>query len=224
MKPTVTFHQVDPKGGTLTAELGNGVPNINASSGWSNVQRQKQISLTEWQGRDPMSMDIPIMFDGLIHDTSVEQSIKSLYWLMTQEQGPRQEPCVIMVSGPVPYNTYRWVITGIQPGNDADSIVRRASDGQVIRWTGTVTVTQYVPGNVLVIHKPSPAKHSKTSAGRKGGTTRVRYYVVRRGDTLGGIAARLLHKSSRWHDIAKLNGIRDPNKGLKVGQRLKIPA
>jgi nucleoid-associated protein YgaU len=40
---------------------------------------------------------------------------------------------------------------------------------------------------------------------------------------LGKIAAKLLHNANRWHDIAKLNGIRDPN-NLKVGRRLKIPA
>lgn len=223
MNPTVTFHQVDPKGGKLTAELGNGVPVLTANSGWNSIQRQRQVSVTEWAGRDPITLDIPIMFDGLRHNSSVERSVNSLYWLMLHQQGPRREPAVVMVKGPVPYSTYRWVISGIQPGQDADSVVRRESDGRIIRWVGTVTLTQHVPGDVMVIHKKSPAKTHRASTQKHGGTTRVRYYTVRQGDSLGSIAARLLHSSSKWHEIAKLNNIRDPN-SIKVGQRLKIPA
>jgi hypothetical protein len=220
--PTVTFHQVDPKGGSLTALLGQGVPTVTAAGGWNMVQREKQTSITEWQGFDPISMDIPIVFDGFMTGASVEHSINSLYWLMRTPQGARHEPAVLTLKGPVPYTNLRWVINNIQPASGEDDEIRR-SDGQRVRFTATVTLVQHVAGNVVVTHKHSPAKRHKATSSRRGSTTRVRYYNVRSGDTLGKIAAKLLHNANRWHDIAKLNGIRDPN-NLKVGRRLKIPA
>lgn len=47
-------------------------------------------------------------------------------------------------------------------------------------------------------------------------------YIVRSGDTLTKIAARLLGSIVRWRDIADANGIRDPYY-IKPGQRLRIP-
>jgi hypothetical protein len=223
VKPTVTFRAVDPRGTTVVALLGDGVPAVGGGGGWTTVQRQKQSAITEWQGADPLTLDIPIVFDGFRRYASIERYVNTLYRWMRAPVGPRHEPVVVTVAGPIPYTPYRWVINAITPGTDTESIIRRTTDGQMMRWVGSVSLMQYVPGNVIVSHKHSPAKRHKTTAARKGATTRVHYYTVRRGDTLGKIAARLLHNANRWHDIARLNGIRDPNK-IRVGQRLKIPA
>lgn len=48
-------------------------------------------------------------------------------------------------------------------------------------------------------------------------------YVVKAGDTLSGIAAKVYDDASEWRRIADKNGIRDPRK-LRVGQKLKLPA
>lgn len=48
-------------------------------------------------------------------------------------------------------------------------------------------------------------------------------YVVKKGDTLGSIAQRLLGDASRYPEIAKLNKIKDANV-IHVGQRLTIPS
>jgi len=47
-------------------------------------------------------------------------------------------------------------------------------------------------------------------------------YKVKPGETLGGIAEKLLGNVQRWRDIATANGIIDPEK-LRVGQELRIP-
>jgi nucleoid-associated protein YgaU len=57
-----------------------------------------------------------------------------------------------------------------------------------------------------------------TEVERTGKVIRVREY-----ETLGEIAARELGSSSRWTEIANLNGIRDP-KSIRVGQELMIPS
>ena len=52
-----------------------------------------------------------------------------------------------------------------------------------------------------------------------GGT---RSYRVQPGDTLGGIAARLLGEESRWREIGELNGVSNPS-SLQAGTVLRIP-
>lgn len=47
-------------------------------------------------------------------------------------------------------------------------------------------------------------------------------YRVVKGDTLSGIAKRLLGAASRWPEISTLNRLPDPDK-IYVGQMLKIP-
>lgn len=47
-------------------------------------------------------------------------------------------------------------------------------------------------------------------------------YIVKRGDTLSGIAGRLLGDTSRYREIATLNGITNPNR-IYPGQVFRIP-
>lgn len=49
-----------------------------------------------------------------------------------------------------------------------------------------------------------------------------RTYTVKRGDTLSGIALKTLNNANRYKEIAKLNGITNPNLILP-GQILKLP-
>ncbi len=51
----------------------------------------------------------------------------------------------------------------------------------------------------------------------------AQYYVVKRGDTLRGIAKALLGDGALFRHIAEFNGLRDPDR-LRAGQRLEIPA
>ncbi|MCC7015282.1 MAG: LysM peptidoglycan-binding domain-containing protein [Planctomycetes bacterium] len=51
----------------------------------------------------------------------------------------------------------------------------------------------------------------------------ARTYVVRAGDTLGGIASRELGSSARWTEIQALNGNLDPKK-VREGMKLQLPA
>ncbi len=49
-----------------------------------------------------------------------------------------------------------------------------------------------------------------------------RTYTVRKGDTLSSIAAAQLGDDARWREIARLNGLQDPD-AIRVGQKLKLP-
>lgn len=235
MQPLITFTPVDPPGGTsVTARLGNGFAVPSADGGWSVVSRPRQVGMTDWQGTSPVTMDIPILIDEFVSNKSIEHTVMALYGIMRNRVGERNEPAVIRIAGvPIPFYGAHWVITGIAPSSNADDEIRRSSDGHRVRAAMTVTVTQYVPGSVTVTtksSKTSPSKKAKSSksAGatkskKTSSTKATKPYVVKDGDTLSKIAAKLLGNSNKWPSIAKLNNLRDPD-FITPGEKLKIPS
>jgi hypothetical protein len=209
--PVLTIVQVDPRGPSVSVLLGDGVPTPTGDGGWEAVTRPRQEGFVEWVGTQPISMDVPVMLDGFAAGDSVEPAIALLLTMTRNRQGARSEPPVVRLTGaPVPHQNLLWVISNIGWGD----VARRGSDGARIRQVATITFLEYRAPDVLV-RRPSPAQRHK-----KGGSHRT--YVVHKGDTLPKIAARLLHNSKRWREIAKLNNLRDPNH-LKVGTRLRLP-
>ncbi len=68
-------------------------------------------------------------------------------------------------------------------------------------------------------HKKNKTPHYHPDLEGYKGHTHYHYHVVLSGETLGGIAKKY---GTTYQEIAKLNGISDPNK-ISVGQNLKIP-
>jgi hypothetical protein len=50
----------------------------------------------------------------------------------------------------------------------------------------------------------------------------VNVYTVKHGDTLVTVAARQLGDLNRWHELARLNDIRDPRR-ISPGDTLRLP-
>lgn len=84
-------------------------------------------------------------------------------------------------------------------------------DGIPLRAKLSVTMKEYRPASVQVdeIKRSSPDVD--------------KVYVVRRGDTLSGIAAAVYGDPARWRAIADANRLRDP-RHLEPGTTLTIPA
>ncbi len=108
-----------------------------------------------------------------------------------------------------PQQTYR-----IQSGDTLSGIAKRygTTINALTQLNGIRNPNRIYAGQVIRI----PV--SSSGASESSGTGRPTYYVVRRGDTLSGIAYRY---GTTYQKLMQLNGIRNPNL-LYTGQRLRI--
>lgn len=225
-----TLIEVDPPGSrkalNFTATMTK-APVVTAGyGGWSKVARPRRKALTEWVGRDPVSITIEFMMDspddaGLPTETAA-RTLESIAGLDSNDPEP---PLCLLLSNPpalMPHGYHRaahvrWFVETLTW--DADQ-THYNKEGNRIRTAGTVVVTQYVEDTKL--SGLAAGGKGKSTKGKKG--SRRKTYRVKKGDTLSGIAARkdTYNDPKRWVDIKKANGIRD-SKNLKVGKVLKLP-
>jgi nucleoid-associated protein YgaU len=146
----------------------------------------------------------------------------------TPEAQPRATPALIQ-----PVSGQHYVV---QKG---DSLIRIAARtlGNGSRWkeiqslNGGLDPQRLQPGMKIVLPAsakpykaggtdaaPSKAPNSTPRASSSTGAT----YVVRSGDTLSRIAARMLGDGGRWRDLVAANPGLDPNR-LLVGKKIVIP-
>ncbi len=70
---------------------------------------------------------------------------------------------------------------------------------------------------------PTPQVAAAANPRRSVKQVPIRWYTVRRRDSLASIARRVLKDERRWREIALLNGLRNANR-LRPGERIKLPA
>ena len=83
-------------------------------------------------------------------------------------------------------------------------------DGVPLRAKLSVTLKEYRPAAVQFRESPTFSPDFDKA------------FVVRRGDTLSGIAGQVYRDPSRWREIARANGIFDP-KRIRPGDTLRLP-
>jgi hypothetical protein len=90
------------------------------------------------------------------------------------------------------------------------SYVLFTPDGVPLRAKLSVTLKEYRPAAVQFRESPTfSPDFDKT-------------FVVRRGDTLSGIAGQVYRDPSLWREIARANGIEDPRL-IRPGDALRVP-
>lgn len=211
--PAGTVIRVGLAGVPATPDLGNG--------GWSIAQRPKRVAATEWIGLDPIVMQVPSLLDGFAKNRSVERDLYRLETVLRSPTKATKQPAVLTIKGPIPFASpnVRWVLAGMDYGDQE----RRSSDGARIRAFFTLTFMQYIPADVLVKVKASPAKEAQERNATNGNATpSSKSYTIKAGETLWGVAQWHLGNGSRWTEIAELNGIRDP-KRVRAGTVLRLP-
>jgi nucleoid-associated protein YgaU len=198
----------------VTAQLGvNGAHVTGGYGNWAQVLVPRADPLTQWSGRNLITMDLDLVIDGYAQGRSVEPQIKALEALATRDPAMLTPPAV-RIYGAVPHPALKWVIAGIDYTN-SPATLRKYPSGERLRESVTVHLMEYRDETTLVALPRAAATPAPPSK-----------YKVKRGDTLKTIAARRLGKSSRWPDIAKLNkGLRGPKLAASwIGKTIKLPA
>jgi hypothetical protein len=187
---------------------------------WAVVDRPQRVGMTVLQGYDPVTLDVPILFDGIVQadGADLERDIQALEWMAGRGRlfaagghvgaaGQGDSPIVNVFSAAsdgvetpmIPPNVQGldWVVTGIS--YDANPL--RARSGHRIRQAVTVTLTQHVgsPGTSL----DSAAVRAKARQGTAG---RYKVVVTTTGvDTYQQIAAKYAPKPTFKSAVAIMN-------------------
>lgn len=217
---------------TLTAE---GVPTVTVRQdstpaqitggygGWTVENRERRKGLTQWDGRDPIRMQIAVLFDGVRGGKGQELAISHLSRMALPPEGGG-EPPQVRVDGPgIPKpGPELWVIESLNWGtnvlwefDDGGSMVRTRQDC-------VINILEYVAEDRVAFANIRLASTTKTGKSSSGWPKK---YKVKAGDkSLSQIASRkeVYGKASLWRKIADANGITDP-RSIKVGEVLKVP-
>lgn len=206
----------------VVVELGNGPPRVtDGYGGWEEVKRPGAKSITSWGGFSPLGIQLDLFLDAFDDGTSVEAAIDVIEAMAGRGRratGGEPPKLIVDTAGVMPHDVrtfpfQRWVITDLQwPDSEDDTIIN--SHGNRTRTTATVTLWTYTADTRLQDRALEVAKLRRKKSKRT--------YLVKSGDTLLTIARAKLGDSSRWREIAQLNGLRDP-RAVKAGATIRIP-
>jgi len=208
----ITFRTVNGSVKSVTCMRGEAPPKLtDGFGGWEVQDRPKLVGATLWKGKSPLAMDIPVIFDGWVDLEPVEDDITRITH-MAWPPKPHAEPPKVKVGGGTPGDTYTWVISDITWGDEQIWAWYR---GSMVRYRqdAVIKLLQHVDIAKVKAMRPMVAG---------AGATHVKFYRVKKGDTLPKIAVKVYGDRSKWKNIAKANKIRDGQK-LVVGRQLRIP-
>lgn len=200
------------------APPGNLVPDLPSGlGGWEEIERQDDVSVTDWVGQEALRQDISILLDGYSENRSIERELNTILKLGRDPNGERVPP-VFKVWGPGVFLPGKsWVLPsgGIDlTGGDIETII---IEGDRQRQEVILHLLEYnAPDEVKVRGKEKPRARVSGNVA-VGGT-----YTTKAGDTLHSIAAHLFGDTKLWKVLSEKNGISDPNRKLPAGKVLKV--
>lgn len=210
---------------------------IGGYARWENITRPKRKAVTEWQGIDPMRVELDILIDyheATYHGTNpgvkCEQDMRNLELLAgatEKDKGPKHPPLIHwdanMMHDDHHAGHVSWVIESLEWGeimfNDTPNIVRAAAKVVLMEWVEDEFITQS-GAKKNRSRKNAKGKNKKGRSG-KSSTYRVTIQDTQR-QGLKTIAIKKFGDVTRWRDIAKLNKIRDPH-NIRPDQIIKLP-
>jgi hypothetical protein len=181
---------------------------VGGEGGWNMISRPRRTSLTQWGGREPYQMDVPVLFDGWRLQESVEIQIRRLQSMSVGSDF--NPPPTIKIDGALPIGGATWVISSIDWGTEVFWAQNPRGQFYRMRQDAVVHLLQYEAEQRLKITITNSLPNQ---------------YIVQKGQTISlkTIAQAMYGNPSRWKDIQAANpSIRDPNKviGLKT---IRIP-
>lgn len=184
--------------------------------GWVEYARPKAIPFTIWEGGTARKQDISVMIDGFATGESVEADVELVKRLgRPPNQKDDTPPPVFRVFGPIHESGSRFVLEALEFG-----AVIRDDDGTILRQELTLKLIEYVDPDEIRLRRKKAQK--KIAFGDPIIEHHSQIYEAKKGDTLKKIAAKFYGDASRWKTLSELNNIRDPNKKLTPGQKIKL--
>jgi len=235
----VRVYTIDPPLSVI-AHLAEDRPEVTQGyGGWEEVARPRRPPITTFKGSPALHLSLSLLLDGWATGRSVEHDITALQRMGSPTAASGEPPRLhIQAKGQaIPYQARRWVVDTITWG---DAMMNK--NGDRVRQHATLALIEYVEDVHLqersaanrrrtkakafkskrgAAHKRIQAKHSHKpkKASRSSAIADSSFGM---GESLADIAARELGDASRWPEIAKLNGLRDPS-AVKPGQVLRLP-
>lgn len=193
---------------------------------WDVIDRPKRRALTEWVGTNPLTVEVDIIIDyfsdpdrnpGLQCEDDI-RDIESMAGL--DFDGDVKPPLCLWDANAAHDNSeaahLRWVIFRI----DWNDTVMFTDAGNRVRQGALLTLMQYVEDEFITATGASKNK-KKTSQNRS--SKKDRYRVKKSDRNLKDIAQKELGNANLWTKIARLNGLRSPNRTKKWPKYLKMP-
>jgi hypothetical protein len=202
------WYSFDPTdgGNSCIVRRGEGAPKITGGGArWKIVNRPKRTSITLYDGIDPYTMDVPVIFDGYIEELSVEFMIGILnQWRFSKQA--LAEPTKVRITGGVPVKGATWFISDITWGDNVYYTVNKGK-GDRQRQDAVIHLTQYVDEVAL--------------KGIKEFKITDKVITVKKGQDIHHMSGG---NPKTKKAIQKKNGIRDVKTiGKKPGQKIKVP-
>lgn len=220
----VKITPVFPKGPTVTFGLLGDSTYQNAVGGTGGIQIvdiPRQAAVTQWYDRPPYQLDLPLRLDSALtatEGTSCELACAAVESWQDRAPGSDQIP-VLQVKGPVPGLQRLWFVYTMSMGK----AIRNAQSGYRSQQDINLSLYEYLPPAANILKSPSPAAAAAQALSATYTIQGYSLYVVRAGDKLSTIAAKLLGNYAKWTELASLNNIRDPA-NLVPGSTLLIPS
>ena len=197
---------------SLTGIIGENEPQVtDGRGGWQEVARTRKPAVIEWLGPASHKASVEVLLDAWADGGTVEAQV-AVVDAIAPLSPTVETPTVYVFGWPLIPSTIPWVVQTAVPTG-----ALRRTDGRLARVTYTFSLLQWRQGDVVV--RNSPGKAAATKAGTSA--SKPRTVVVKKGDTLGALAAKYLGSASKWTVLASLNGIRSPN-NLKAGTTIKL--
>lgn len=207
-------------GTTFIATFADGSPLVtDGYGGWQVINRPRKLGVVEWQGRNPIAIEIPFIIDFWlaaivnpgVHCEGKVAKLEKLCGFGTNRQPP---VCKVQSQGVIPHDltnnkTMRWVIESVTWDRDLE--LRNNRTGKRLRCGGTIQIRQFTTARDI-LHKIKPNARAR----------KPRVYIVKKGDTLSKIAKHYYHDPHKWKIIADANKLRD-RRSIHRGDHLKVP-
>lgn len=187
--------------------------------GWQVVDRRRRKGLTVWVGRNPLKMDVPILFDGWFDSpVSVDPDVAILQQMALGDDFI--VPPTLTVDGLLPALGVNWVIEDLTWGEKAVWISGPAGDNIRVRQDCVVHLLQFVDADVVKTStKPG------TAGGIVGSFPTHPFVVTDQLNTPKKIGLYFFHRGEGWKYLAIANPgiVRGPYQVLPTGLTIQIP-